>query len=471
MGDVSENRALAEDWREQVRARGKRAFEDEEMLRLGFLTADDVARVNEQEISRQQYTQALEELETAHRELRRIEAELRELQDVDKAIAQIRARRIERVQSEAKVKRAQRIVDRAKRSEAERERRRTAPTFLGRGVSDHLDFTPTDSSNLAARNLPELQTFVDIARALDIEPQKLQWLCYERGAAGIDHYCRFEIPKRSGGVRLISSPKPNLRASQEWIRESVLSFIRPHSAAMAFRPGVSIVDNARVHERSAIVVRMDVKDFFPSITFPRVRGYFQSLGYNPGIASVLALLCTDARRVQVTHGGMTKIVALENRSLPQGAVTSPDLANLIAGKLDRRLHGLAKSTNWTYTRYADDLVFSTKDEQGSPHRLIRTVTTIVEDEGFEINTEKTRIMRSPNRQTVTGLLVNDEVSLTRRDLRRIRSFLHHCETEGIDQVSARIGKDARAVARGYISFVHMVSPATADRLRLLHRWI
>lgn len=471
MAEVSDSRTLADDWREQVRVHGKRAFENEEMLRLGFLTLEDLDRAAQQDVTREQYVKAMADLDLANQELRRIETELADLQDVEKAIGEIRTRRIERVKAAAKVKRAAKAVQRAERAAQFLERRRTAPTFLGRGVSNQLDFTPSGSTVLSDRGLPMLQSFTDLSNAVNLAPEKLQWLSYERTAGSVDHYSRFEIPKRSGGMRLISSPKPTLRATQQWIRESILSSQRLHPAAMAFRPGVSIVDNATIHAGSAIVVRIDLKDFFPSITFPRVRGFFHSLGYNSGVSTVLALLCTDAPRVRMTKDEQTHIVAVGERSLPQGAVTSPDLANLIANKLDRRLQGLADKAGWTYTRYADDLVFSTSDPDSAPHRLVRAVTSISSDEGFLVNAEKTRIMRSPNRQMVTGLLVNDQVRLTRRDLRRIRSFLHHCDVDGVDQVSVRIGKDARAVARGYYAYVHMVSPTVARRLREHHPWV
>ena len=287
----------------------------------------------------------------------------------------------------------------------------------------------------------------------------------------MDHYFRFEIPKRNGGTRLISSPKSAMRDAQTWVQENVLVRLPVHSAAMAFRPGISIVDNARRHVGSRIVMRLDLADFFPSITFFRVRGYFESLGYNPGIASVLALICTDAPRVRVRRKQETHIVAIKERSLPQGACTSPALANLIAQKLDRRLLGLAEQGSWSYTRYADDLVFSSSAESAAPHRLVRAVTRIAKEEGFAVNPDKTRVMRSPNRQAVTGLIVNDGVTLSRRDRRRIRAFLHRCETQGLDQVSAELGKDARSVARGYYAWVHMVSPESADALRRKHPWV
>ena len=114
---------------------------------------------------------------------------------------------------------------------------------------------------------------------------------------------------------------------------------------MAFRPGKSIVDNATPHLNAAIVVKLDLKDFFPSIGFARVRGYFEYLGFNPGIATILSLICTDAPRVKLTIDGQVKYVAMGERAFPQGACTSPALANLIASPLDARLAGLCARLN------------------------------------------------------------------------------------------------------------------------------
>jgi RNA-directed DNA polymerase len=346
-----------------------------------------------------------------------------------------------------------------------------APTYLGRRVSSRLRFEGGDPEKLSARGLPALSTFTDVADALELTASQLMWLVFERGAEGSSHYARFEIPKRAGGYRLISAPKPILRAAQQWVRLKVLAPLPVGPSAAAFRPGKSIVDNARRHSGKACVIRLDLTTFFESVTFPRVRGFFESLGYNPGVATVLALICTDAPRARVTLDGETHYVIIGERSLPQGGCTSPDLCNLVTARLDARLEGLAKKFGYEYSRYADDLVFSTDVEETGAHVVISAVTRICRDEGFEVNPEKTRTMRSPNRQLVTGLIVNDDVRLTRSDLRRIRAFLNRCETRGIDSVSLEIGKDARAVARGYFAYIFMVRPSAALKLAERHPWI
>jgi RNA-directed DNA polymerase len=346
-----------------------------------------------------------------------------------------------------------------------------APTYLGRRVSSRLRFEGGDPEKLSARGIPALSTFADVAEALEVTPSELMWLVFERGAEGSSHYARFEIPKRAGGYRLISAPKPILRAAQQWVRVNVLAPLPVGPSAAAFRPGKSIVDNAKRHSGKACVIRLDLTTFFESVTFPRIRGFFESLGYNPGVATVLALICTDAPRARVTLDGETHYVIIGERSLPQGGCTSPDLCNLVTTRLDARLEGLASKFGYEYSRYADDLVFSTDAEETPASTVVSAVTRICKDEGFNVNRQKTRTMRAPNRQLVTGLLVNQGVRLTRKDLRRIRAFLHRCESQGLEAVSADIGKDAQAVAKGYFAYIFMVSPSVALKLAEQHPWI
>src|SRR4029079_11661853 len=132
--------------------------------------------------------------------------------------------------------------------------------------------------------------------------------------------------------------------------------------AHGFVPGRSTMSNAVPHVRRDVVVNADLKEFFPTISFPRVKGVFQELGYSPAVATILALLCTESPRREVTYAGRVWQVAIGPRALPQGACTSPALSNLPARALDARLTGMAQKLGWTYTRYADDLTFSTSGD-------------------------------------------------------------------------------------------------------------
>ena len=450
------------EWRARIAVVGKENFEIEEMIRLGFLENTAAAKKLTKEISA---------LAVAREKLIVLDGEIADLGDVEVQIDLIRQARIERVKLEREFKNRSKALVSAAKQRRDKLRRIYQPTFFGRGVSSRAQFTGGDAKKVAQNQLPELNTFVDIARWLELEPAQLQWLAYHREALKTEHYSRFEIPKRNGGTRIISSPKPALKQAQNVILRQILDRLEYHSAATAFRPGLSIVDNAQRHIGANVVVKMDLKDFFPSIRFDVVRDLYMHLGYNGGVATVLALLCTESPRAQMTLDGQTHFVALGPRSLPQGASTSPSLANQAAMFLDIRLSALAEKTSWVYSRYADDLVFSSSAEDAAPHRLLRMVSSIIKELGFEVNSSKTRVMRAPNRQTVTGLLVNDSVKLTKKDSKRIRAFMHQCRTKGLAKMSAELGKDAFNVARGYYSYIHMVNPAAAEKMLAENPWL
>jgi retron-type reverse transcriptase len=175
----------------------------------------------------------------------------------------------------------------------------------------------------------------------------------------------------------------------------VLAKLPIEEPAHGFVPARSTVTNARPHTGRDLVVNLDLEAFFPTITFPRVRGFFASLGYSPAVATVLALLSTDAPRREVRYAGTTYRVAVGPRALPQGACTSPAISNQIARTLDRRLSGLATKVGFRYTRYADDLTFSAAGgKRGEVARFLAKVRHVIEDEGFAINAKKGRVQRA-----------------------------------------------------------------------------
>lgn len=462
---------VTEGWRRRVDDAGRRHLGREDMIRLGIIRSSEQLSVEAAEPDVAAYDLALDELAAIRRELKALDAETNAIQIVSGIMRQIRELRAVRARLEKGRADALSAADGGAPKREPTERHVSDPAFLGKRVSHRLRFEGGDATRLTARNLPELQSFGDIAGALNVSPAILQWLTYERGADTTDHYTRFAIPKRSGGRRLISTPKPAMRAAQQWVRLNVLAPLPVSPHAAAFRPGKSIVDNARLHSGKACVIRLDLSDFFATVSYARIRGFFESLGYNPGVSTVLALICTDAPRSRVTLDGQTQMVIVGERSLPQGACTSPDLANLITIGLDARIAGLARKFGYTYSRYADDLVLSAASEEIFAAGVVSAVSRVCVEEGFKVNRRKTRIMRSPNRQIVTGLLVNDQVRLSRADLRKIRAFLHRCETSGLDAVSAELGKDARAVAHGYFAYVYMVTPSAALKLLEKHPWI
>jgi RNA-directed DNA polymerase len=316
----------------------------------------------------------------------------------------------------------------------------------------------------AENELPPLDSPQQLAEALGLTVARLRWLAYHREAATRLHYRRFSIPKRGGGERAIWAPLPTLKAAQHWVLRNVAEKLPVHGAAHGFLPGRSILTNAAAHTGARVVVKMDVKDFFPTVTLKRVKGVFRKAGYREQVATLLALLCTEAPREIVEQDGQTYYVSLGPRCLPQGAPTSPALTNTLCLRLDRRLSGLAKRFGWRYTRYADDLTFSLPaGHEGEPHvgTLMGQVRRIVEAEGFHLHPDKTRVHRSGGRQQVTGLVVNgDGKPRVPRALRRqLRAAVHNLG-------HGKPLKEGETVARlaGYVAYVHMTDPKLAAKL-------
>lgn len=457
-------------WRERLRKIGKRAFLREEMTRLGFWPPDPETARKQQSVLAELKVR-YEEIAQFREEMERIDREIAEVKDIPKLLADIRKRRIERVRAQRESRRQERERQAQEQRQQDAERRRRTPPHLGRGVSAGLRYEGGDPSRLAEMGLPILETATDLAAAIGITESELAWLTYHRGTARTDHYHRFTIPKRSGGERVISAPKRRLRVAQRWILETLLAPLPIHEAATAFRAGASIRQNAARHAAKAVVVRLDLEDFFPSISVRRVKGLFASFGYNEGIATLLALLATEPPRVAATLDGERVYVSVGQRQLPQGACTSPALTNLLCRALDRRLAGAAASTGFTYSRYADDLVFSHDRSEAPVGMLMALAGQIVTDEGFRLKEAKTAVMRPQHRQAVTGLVVNETPRVSRDDLRRFRAFLHHCQNEGFPAVSARLGRDARAHALGYLAFLHMVNPEQERKIREANPWL
>jgi retron-type reverse transcriptase len=264
----------------------------------------------------------------------------------------------------------------------------------------------------------------------------------------------------------LAAPHETLAVAQEWILSSILSKVPTHDAAHGFVPGRSTVTNAAPHVGKAIVLNSDLTDFFPTVSVWRVNGIFRELGYSPAVATILALLCTESPRRRIEYAGKSLWVATGPRALPQGACTSPALSNLAARRLDSRLIGIARRLGWTYTRYADDLTFSSSEEPAQKiGYLMARIRHIADDEGFKVNEAKTRVLRRGSAQAVTGLVVNDKLGIGRDEVRRLRAILHRARTEGLAAQNREKHPHFVAQVRGMIAYLHMVDPAKAAPLR------
>jgi retron-type reverse transcriptase len=405
--------------------------------------------------------------ELAERE--QIEREIAEVSaarvlDPEAALAEERRRRFEESKKRRALRREQRQAERERRRREWEALRCDALVFAGQGVSAGLQESRSDEGVLASRGLPVLHSSRDLAQALGLPLSRLRWLTYHRRGTTLVHYHRYDIPKKTGGTRGISAPKPQLAAVQSYVLRSILERLEVEPQAQGFLRGRSIVSNAAPHQGHQVVVNVDVRDFFPSITFRRVKGLFQAIGYGEHVATVLALLCTEPPRLGMLVKGKLYHVALGQRRLPQGACTSPAITNAICRRLDRRLSALARRHGFVYTRYADDLTFS-GDRPAAVGRLLRSVRSILENEGLREHPAKTRVMRRGRRQEVTGVTVNDKLAVSRRYLRELRAILHNVERSGLASQNLHDHPHFEAYLRGRVEFVGMVEPARRAGLR------
>jgi retron-type reverse transcriptase len=335
------------------------------------------------------------------------------------------------------------------------------------GTSARQRSAVVDEEKLGRFGLPSLRNEREVAAWLGLPLARLRWFTHDRAADTTWHYVRYTVPKRSGGRRVILAPKRELKSLQRRALADLVGKIPIAPAAHGFVPGRSITTNALPHVGKRVVVRLDLKDFFPSITFPRVRGVFIAHGYSYTVASTLALLCTEYDREPFDREGERFYVSVGPRHLVQGAPTSPALANLVAWRLDRRLTGLAAKYGFSYTRYADDLTFS-GDDPAVAGRLITNVKRIATDERFTLNDAKTRVARRSRRQVVTGLVVNDQVATSRQLRRRLRAMLHNAQRdvrgEGMAEKEPALTGATFSRARGLVAFVNAVNPQHAAPL-------
>jgi RNA-directed DNA polymerase len=380
------------------------------------------------------------------------------------------SRAADRVMEDLAAQRAARKAEK-KRAAAERarlraeeilRRKREDIVYLGVGVSRALADRRAHVEELGRRGLPVLAEPADVARAIGTSVAELRWLCVHAEATEKPHYAYFEIPKRTGGVRLLAAPQPRLASAQAWVLHEVLEKLAVEDPAHGFIKGRSTVSCAQPHVGKGVVVNFDLSDFFPTITFGRVRGVFKRLGYSPAVATVFALLCTEPPRVLVELYGQRTWAAVGPRALPQGACTSPALSNQVAKKLDRRLRGMSRKHGYTYTRYADDLTFSSAARPpGELAMLLARVRHVVGEEGFAINPKKGRIQRAAGRQTVTGIVVNDRLSVPREEVRTLRAILHHAAKTGLAAQNREGVPHFEAHLRGRLAYLHMVDPQKA----------
>jgi RNA-directed DNA polymerase len=314
-----------------------------------------------------------------------------------------------------------------------------------------------DEAQLNRYNLPVWKTEEDVARAIGISLKELWFFAIHRERERQPHYVTFAIPKRSGGKRLIMAPKRRLKAIQRKLLALLVEKLPLSDNAHAFRRGRSIRTGAEPHVGKRFVLKLDLKDFFPSVTFARVRGLLIAYGYSYPVATTLAVLMTEAERQPVEVDGTVFHVPVGQRHCVQGAPTSPGICNVLLLRLDHRLGGLVKKRGLLYTRYADDLTFSGELDRTAAHKFRCLVSRIVVEEGFAINAGKTRLMGRGARQTVTGVVVNQTLGLSRQERRRLRAMAHQLSRQSPGETfEARHAK-----LKGKIAYLSMLNSQQA----------
>lgn len=331
------------------------------------------------------------------------------------------------------------------------------------------------SERRTEQGVPEIATVGALRELLKIRSTAQLGFLLSAATEPNGPYTSFEIPKRRGEPRVITAPCGTLRWVQRRILRDILSHVPPDDAAHGFVQTRSTATNAAPHVKAKIVLKFDLRDFFPTIHEYRVMGLFASMGYHVGtarystddrshdVAPVLARLCCVA--LPSNHADSKKRTRRTGPAvLPQGGPTSPAISNLVCRRLDQRLTGLAQKFAGEYTRYADDLTFSFRDEIDIG-RFRWWVDQICFLEGFTIRQDKFRAIRSSQQQHVTGIVVNERMNLPREVRRRFRALLHQCRRDGVAAVAQR-QPGIEGYMRGFAAYVHMVDPS--DQGKLMH---
>ncbi|MCS4304839.1 reverse transcriptase family protein [Chryseobacterium sp. BIGb0232] len=438
---------------DRIKASSKDSYILEEMKRLGFWQETSTPSLPEQLIQKEAVLQQeLQELLAKDRKYGNQEAMLREMRK--KRMQEAKAKR-----EVTKQKNEQKLQDKADHWKRLQQQQ---IIYLGENVSKGLHKTDSDTEKLLQFSLPVFENILDFSQKSGYSLSVIKYLAFHRRVSKKSHYHIFEISKKSGGKRKISAPKSQLKGFQQWILDNILNKISVGEVVHGFTAKKSIVTNAEPHLGKDIIINIDLQDFFPSISYKRVKGLFVKLGYSEQLATIFALACTHAHTEEALLDGVKYFVHKGDRFLPQGSPASPAISNSIAYKLDKRLQGLALKLGFVYTRYADDLTFSTNDDnEQNINKLLYFVKQIIKDENFTVHPDKLHIMRRKHQQKVTGIVVNEKLNVERNKLRKFRALLHNIEVNGWQNQTWGKAFHLINAIEGYINFINMVNPSKA----------
>lgn len=313
-------------------------------------------------------------------------------------------------------------------------------------IVDLIEYSP----DLCYDSLPLAMDDVTLALQLGIRTKTLWWAILHSS----ELYKVYKVPKRgpNGGFRVIQAPCKRLKTLQRVLLSRFLGLPWGEHVG-AYVLGRSCVFTAQQHTKKAILISMDIKDFFPSVKRSMVRRCLHALGYNHYTASLLTALMTYEKAV------------------PQGAPTSGAIANLVADQLlDQPLLEKLKGTGWVYTRYSDDIDLSHPEEktEEEQQQVINLVIKLAAKAGFKMKTEKTRIMPPQKSQRVLGLVVNEKVNVDRRRMKHVKAIIHNCLAHGLDyeveKMATKSVDTLMSYVRGQLAYINQVDPERAATL-------
>ena len=332
-------------------------------------------------------------------------------------------------------------------------------------------------------SVPRWATTSELADWLGLAPNELAWFADRKGlerhvADGpLRHYRYRWFRKRGGQARLIEAPKSRLKIIQQRLLANLFEAIPTHAAAHGFRRGRSVKTYVEPHVGKTVVLRMDLQDFFPCIETSRLTGLLMSSGYPEEVARTLTAICSNRVPPDVWQTFPNRDnweqrrqseQLLQRSHFPQGAPTSPAIANLCAYRFDCRLTGLAAWGQATYTRYADDLLFSGgSDFAAKVKRFHIYVAAIALEENFQVNHHKTRIMTQSLQQRAAGIVLNVRPNVPRIEYDQLRAILHQAALTGPTVQNRDQHRDFRSHLAGRIAYMSQWNPQRGEKLQRL----
>lgn len=300
------------------------------------------------------------------------------------------------------------------------------------------------AQRLLEKNLPVIFDLTHLSLLVGMEKKEMAYIIFGENRK---NYKLVQIPKKSGGHRKISIPCTTLKFIQKWILKNILNKMEVSNFATGFEKNKSIKNNAQIHLNQKCIINIDIADFFPSIDMKKVYKIFRKAGYSKSVSYCLALICTN------------------DNKLPQGAPTSPKLANIYCKQLDYRINGLCQKYHARYSRYADDITISGNK---TIKNCLKIVKDIIEEEGFHLNNKKTRIQKNGQRQEVTGLNLNSgKVTIPRKYKRELKQEIYYCKKYGVENHLEHINiKKAfyKEHLYGKAYFINMIEPEVAKKI-------